>query len=158
MAVELEVSLGLWQDRPPEEVIRTAALADALGYRAVWIGEMATWDAFVLGAHVGHSFEHANLVLGPFAVAVRDPAMIAIGVASVAALTGREVSVALGTSSTTVVESWHGRDRGRSGRALAESAARWFVRCSTGSRPNSTAMWCAPKAIASGSRRRSRSW
>ena len=123
MAVALEVSLGLWQDRPPEEVIRTAALADALGYRAVWIGEMATWDAFALGAHVGHSFEQANLVLGPFAVAVRDPAMIAIGVASVAALTGRQVSVALGTSSTTVVESWHGRDRSRSGRALTESAA-----------------------------------
>jgi probable F420-dependent oxidoreductase len=123
MAVELEVSLGLWQDRPPEEVIRTAALADAIGYRAVWIGEMATWDAFVLGAHVGHSFEQANLVLGPFAVAVRDPAMIAIGAASVATLTGRQVSVAVGTSSTTVVESWHGRERTRSGRALNETAA-----------------------------------
>ncbi len=122
MAVELEVSLGLWQDRPPTEVITTAALADALGYRAVWIGEMATWDAFVLGAHVGRSFRHADLVLGPFAVAVRDPAMIAIGAASVAALTGRRVAIALGTSSTTVVESWHGRDRNRSGRALAESA------------------------------------
>lgn len=123
IAVELEVSLGLWQDRPPEEVIRTAALADAIGYRAVWIGEMATWDAFALATHVGRSFQHADLVLGPFAVAVRDPAMIAMGAASVAALTGRQVAVALGTSSTTVVESWHGRDRSRSARTLSESAA-----------------------------------
>lgn len=122
MGVHLEVSLGLWQDRPPEEVIRTAGIADSLGYRAIWIGEMATWDAFALGTHVGRTFRQAGLVLGPFAVAVRDPAMIAIGVASVAALTGRKVSVALGTSSTTVVESWHGRDRSRSGLALAESA------------------------------------
>lgn len=123
MAVSLEVSLGLWQDRPPQEVITTALAADSFGFGAVWIGEMATWDAFVLGAHVGRSFQQADLVLGPFAVAVRDPAMIAIGAASVAALTGREIRVAIGTSSTVVVEKWHGRDRRRSGLALAESAA-----------------------------------
>jgi probable F420-dependent oxidoreductase len=122
LSVHLEVSLGLWQDRPAEEVIQTALIADSLRYRAVWIGEMATWDAFALGTHVGAKFAHSDLVLGPFAVAVRDPAMIAIGAASVAALTNRGVSVALGTSSATVVERWHGRDRSRSGRALAESA------------------------------------
>jgi probable F420-dependent oxidoreductase len=120
--VALEVSLGLWQDRPADEVIRTAAIADTLGFRAVWVGEMATWDAFVLGAHIGSRFQGSNLVLGPFAVAVRDPAMIAMGAASVAALTGRAVSVALGTSSPVVVESWHGRDRTRSAVALDESA------------------------------------
>lgn len=118
----VEVSLGLWQDRPPEEVLRTAALADELGYPRVWIGEMATWDAFALGTHVGSGFRRSGLVLGPFAVAVRDPAMIAMGAASVAALTGRDVAVALGTSSTTVVEGWHGRSRQRSVTALDESA------------------------------------
>lgn len=118
----LEVSLGLWQDRPADEVLQTARLADDLGYRRVWVGEMATWDAFALATHVGRSFSTAGLVLGPFPVSVRDPMMIAMGAASVAALTGREVSVALGTSSTTVVERWHGRDRRRSASALAESA------------------------------------
>ncbi|MET3807748.1 putative F420-dependent oxidoreductase [Nakamurella sp. UYEF19] len=123
MGPALEVSLGLWQDRPAGEVISTATLADSLGYRAIWIGEMATWDAFALGTHIGARLQHSHLVLGPLAVAVRDPAMIAIGAASVASLTGREVTVALGTSSTMVVESWHGRDRSRSGLALTESAA-----------------------------------
>ena len=118
----IEVSLGLWQDRPPTEVIRTALVADELGYRAVWIGEMATWDAFALGTHVGRDFSTARLVLGPFAVSVRDPTMIAMGAASVASLTGREVGVALGTSSPMVVEHWHGRDRTGSSVALAESA------------------------------------
>jgi probable F420-dependent oxidoreductase len=122
MTIALEVSLGLWQDRPADEVVRTAALADSLGYRAVWIGEMATWDAFALGAHVGARFGQASLVLGPFAVTVRDPVMIAMGTASVAAITGRPVAVALGTSSTTVVTQWHGRDRSGSALALAESA------------------------------------
>ena len=120
--MRLDVSLGLWQDRPPEEVLRTAAVADSLRYRAIWVGEMATWDAFALGTRVGATLVHSSLVIGPLAVTVRDPAMIAMGVASVAALTGREVAVALGTSSTTVVESWHGRSRRRSGQALAESA------------------------------------
>ncbi|MET0234073.1 MAG: LLM class F420-dependent oxidoreductase [Kibdelosporangium sp.] len=121
-AIRLEVSLGLWQDRPAEEVIRTAEIADSLGFGAVWVGEMATWDAFALGTHLGSRFRNADLVLGPFAVAVRDPAMIAMGVASVAAITGRTVSVAIGTSSPVVVEQWHGRDRSRPGQALAESA------------------------------------
>ena len=118
----VEVSLGLWQDRPADEVLQTAQLADDLGYRRVWVGEMATWDAFALATRVGQTFSTAGLVLGPFPVAVRDPMMIAMGAASVAALTGREVSVALGTSSTTVVERWHGRDRRRGAAALAEAA------------------------------------
>jgi probable F420-dependent oxidoreductase len=122
MTVHLEVSLGLWQDRPPDEVVKTASLVDSLRYRALWVGEMATWDAFVLASHVGRAFHHCDLVLGPFAVAVRDPAMIAMGAASVAATTHRGVSVALGTSSPVVVEKWHGRDRRRSAVALAESA------------------------------------
>jgi probable F420-dependent oxidoreductase len=103
-------------------VLRTAAMVDALGYPALWVGEMATWDSFVLAAHIGQTFRHSDLVLGPFAVAVRDPAMIAMGAASVAAVTGRRVAIALGTSSPVVVEQWHGRDRSRSALALEESA------------------------------------
>ena len=122
MSARVEVSLGLWQDRPPAEVIETAVAADACGYGAVWVGEMATWDAFALGTHIGSLMSQARLVLGPFGVAIRDPMMIAMGAASVASLTGREVSVALGTSSPVVVERWHGRDRRRSGQALDESA------------------------------------
>jgi probable F420-dependent oxidoreductase len=48
--------------------------------------------------------------------------MVAMGVASVAALTGRRVDVALGTSSPVVVQQWHGRDRSGSPQLLRESA------------------------------------
>ncbi|ORI19263.1 LLM class F420-dependent oxidoreductase [Rhodococcus sp. 1168] len=122
MNTRLEVSLGLWQDRPAEEALETAALADELRFPALWIGEMATYDACALGMAVAAHTERISLTLGPFAVAVRDPMMIAMGVASVGSLSGRTVDVALGTSSHVVVEEWHGRSRTRSARALAESA------------------------------------
>ncbi|GAA3456179.1 LLM class F420-dependent oxidoreductase [Dactylosporangium matsuzakiense] len=122
--MSIEISLGLWQDRPPAEALGTARLAGELGFPALWIGEMATYDAFALAAAAGPALPPATrLVLGPFAVTVRDPMMIAMGAASVAALTGLSVSVALGTSSPVVVEQWHGRSRAGSAQAL-ETAAR----------------------------------
>jgi probable F420-dependent oxidoreductase len=116
------VSLGLWQDRPAGEVVRTAEVADALGYGEIWIGEMATFDAFALGAVVAERTSRAALTVGPLAVAVRDPVMIAMGAGSLAELTGRTVNVALGSSSPVVVEQWHGRRQERTALALAESA------------------------------------
>ena len=116
------MSLGLWQDRPAAEVVRTAQVADGLGYGEIWIGEMATFDAFALGAVVGERTSRAALTIGPLAVAVRDPVMIAMGAGSLAELTGRTVNVALGTSSPVVVEQWHGRRQERTALALAESA------------------------------------
>ena len=116
------MSLGLWQDRPAGEVVRTAEAADALGYGEIWIGEMATFDAFALGAAVAGRTARAALTIGPLAVAVRDPVMIAMGAGSLAELTGRTVNVALGSSSPVVVEQWHGRRQERTAVALAESA------------------------------------
>ena len=119
----LSVSLGLWQDRPAAEVVRTAQVADALGYGEIWIGEMATFDAFALGAVVAERTARAALTIGPLAVAVRDPVMIAMGAGSLAELTGRTVNVALGSSSPVGVQQWHGRRQERTALALAESAS-----------------------------------
>jgi probable F420-dependent oxidoreductase len=116
------VSLGLWQDRPAAEVIRTAQVADELGFGEIWIGEMATFDAFALAAVVAERTRHAALTVGPLAVAVRDPVMIAMGAGSLTELTGRRVNVAIGSSSPVVVRQWHGRRQERTAQALAESA------------------------------------
>jgi alkanesulfonate monooxygenase SsuD/methylene tetrahydromethanopterin reductase-like flavin-dependent oxidoreductase (luciferase family) len=118
----LSVSLGLWQDRPPAEVLRTAQVADSLGYPEIWIGEMSTFDAFALGAVVAERTERTALTIGPLAVAVRDPVMIAMGAGSLAELSGRTVNVALGSSSPVVVQQWHGRHQEHTALALAESA------------------------------------
>jgi probable F420-dependent oxidoreductase len=98
-------------DRPPLEPLAVAALADRLGYGEVWIGEGPTWDAFALAAAIGRDTSRVALTVGPLPVSVRDPATIARGAESVAALVGRPVGVALGTSSTRVVEGMHGRSR-----------------------------------------------
>lgn len=127
MSQRVEVSLGLWQDRPPEEVLETARIADRVGYPAIWVGEMATYDAVALATAVGSALERASLVVGPLAVHVHDPMAIAMAVASVASLTGRTTGVALGTSSPTVVEGWHGRPRTKAVATLSESAR--IVRC-----------------------------
>lgn len=119
---QVAVTLGLWQDRPPEEALATARIADRLGYKELWVGEMATYDAFALATRIGCSTERIGFVVGPLAVSVRDPMSIAVGAASVASLTGRPVGVAVGTSSAVVVEQWHGRRRERPAQALAEAA------------------------------------
>ncbi|MGD9985682.1 LLM class F420-dependent oxidoreductase [Pseudonocardia sp.] len=116
---ELSVSLGLWQDRPSIEAVDTARAADELGYARLWVGEMATYDAFALAAALPGAIP---LVLGPFAVAVRTPVQIAIGAATVTELTGRTVEVAIGSSSPVVVSGWHGRAAPVPARALAETA------------------------------------
>ncbi|TYB49681.1 LLM class F420-dependent oxidoreductase [Actinomadura chibensis] len=120
--MRLSVSLGFWQDRPPGEALGTAVHADALGFPELWIGEMATYDAFALATAVAARTSAIALTPGPLPVAVRDPVMIAMGAASLADLTGRAVGVALGSSSPHVVERWHGRERRDPPAALAESA------------------------------------
>lgn len=114
--------LGLWQDRPPEENVAVARLADELGYPELWIGEMATYDAFALATAIAGVTDRIDFTIGPLSVHARTPMTVAVGAASVANLTGRHVDVALGTSSDVVVERWHGLARGRPARTLEDHA------------------------------------
>ncbi|WP_369640186.1 LLM class flavin-dependent oxidoreductase, partial [Nocardia sp. JMUB6875] len=118
---QLSVSLPYWQNRNPLDALQVAETADKLAYHRLWIGEMATFDAFALATAIGQSPGRIPLCLGPLPISVRSPATIAMGAATVAALTGRPVDVALGTSSTVVVRDWHGRRRHRTARHLDES-------------------------------------
>jgi probable F420-dependent oxidoreductase len=120
--MQLSVAVASEPDVPPEEELRTAALADRLGYSELWIGEGWVWDAFALATAIGVATERIPMTVGPLPVHVRDPATIARAAASTAALVRRPVGVALGTSSVRVVERMHGRSRHRAVTALAESA------------------------------------
>ncbi|MEV0207717.1 LLM class F420-dependent oxidoreductase [Streptomyces sp. NPDC050788] len=117
------VAVAREDDSPVEEPLRVAVLADRLGYREVWAGEGPTWDSFVLAAAIGRATERVALTAGPVPVSVRDPYSLARGAASVAAVTGRAVGVALGTSSKRVVEGVHGRPRVRPAAVMEETAA-----------------------------------
>lgn len=120
--MEITVVIASRPDVPPEEELRTAVVADRLGYRDLWVGEGFVWDAFALATAAGLATEQIALTVGPIPVSVRDPASIARAAASTAALVRRPVGVALGTSSLRVVERMHGRSRRRAVTTMAESA------------------------------------
>ena len=121
-AMDISVVVASRPNVAPEEELRTAVLADRLGYADLWVGEGFVWDAFALATAAGLATERIPVTVGPIPVSVRDPATIARGAASTAALIGRPVGVALGTSSIRVVERMHGRSRRRAVTTLAESA------------------------------------
>ena len=120
--MQISVVVPYWQDRSASENLEIARAADSLGYPELWMGEMATYDAFAFATAVGLNTQQIGLAIGPLAVSVRTPMTIAMGTASVAQLTGRNTSIALGASSLVVVEEWHGRDRARTATHMDESA------------------------------------
>lgn len=107
--MRLSVVLGQWLDRPLAADLETAVLADELGYRELWVPEMAKADAPAMATWIAGRTRRIELTLGPLPVTVRSAVQIGIAVQTVAA-TGRRVHVALGTSSAQVAR-WHDRSR-----------------------------------------------
>ena len=86
---ELQVVAPFWLDQPAEEVLEIAVQARRNGFGAMWLGEMATFDAFALATALAARTDRIGITVGPLAVGVRDPVALALGIASVAALGGR---------------------------------------------------------------------
>jgi len=106
----IEAVLPFWLDRPDEEALDIATAADHVGLTGLWIGEMASFDAFALATAVGMRAPELRLNVGPLPISVRNPAAIALGASSVATLTGCQIDIALGASSPIIVGSWHDRE------------------------------------------------
>lgn len=110
MRAPIEVALPFWLDRPDEEAMQIAEVVADVGLSGLWIGEMATFDAFALATAIGCRTKGLGLRIGPLPTSVRTPVSIAFGAGSVAALTGCDVDIALGASSPAIVAGWHDRD------------------------------------------------
>ncbi|HEX7303541.1 LLM class F420-dependent oxidoreductase [Lentzea sp.] len=108
--MSIGVVTPFWLDRPPLEAVDIAVAADEAGFGTVWIGEMATFDAFALATAVGLRTSGIALKIGPLAVGVRSPVALALGLSTVVATTGRRADLALGASSPRIVTEWHGRE------------------------------------------------
>lgn len=106
----LGVVLPYWLDRPDAEALDVAEQARSQGFSRLWIGEMVTFDAFALATAIGLKSPGLDITVGPVAIGVRSPVALAVGVSSVATLTGRPVDLALGASSPAIVSGWHDRD------------------------------------------------
>jgi probable F420-dependent oxidoreductase len=117
----IEVVLPFWLDAPDEEALEIADAASAAGLSGLWIGEMATFDAFALATAVGLRAPGLGLRVGPLPVSVRTPVSIALGASSVALLTGCQIDIALGASSPFIVAGWHDRDWSHSAARMRET-------------------------------------
>jgi probable F420-dependent oxidoreductase len=106
----VEAVLPFWLDRPDLEALEIVEAIGAAGIAGLWIGEMATFDAFALATAIGVRAPGLGLRIGPLPISVRTPASIALGASTVAGLTGAEVDIALGASSPFIVSGWHDRD------------------------------------------------
>lgn len=124
MTGRIEVALPFWLDRPDEEALDVAHTAREAQFDTLWIGEMATYDAFALATAVGHRVPGLHLKVGPLALGVRSPVTLALGASSVASLTGSDVDIALGASSPAIVAGWHDRQW-----ALHASRMRETIEC-----------------------------
>jgi probable F420-dependent oxidoreductase len=120
---DIAVVLPYWFDRPALEAIEIARNADRLGYGELWVGEMATFEAFALAGAIARETKRIRLTVGPLAVGVRTPVQLAMGWASVAELGGRPAGLALGASTPTIVSGWHGRDWERPAARMREAVA-----------------------------------
>ncbi len=117
---QLQVVAPFWLDRPDLEVVEIATNAAELGYGGMWLGEMATFDAFALATAVGLRAPGLHLTIGPLAVGVRSPVALALGLSSVAQLTDARADLALGASSPAIVAGWHDRDWARPAERMSE--------------------------------------
>jgi probable F420-dependent oxidoreductase len=104
-----QVVAPFWLDRPQVEAVDIAVEAARNGYQTMWLGEMASFDAFALATAVGLRAPGLALKVGPLAIGVRSPVALALGLASVSALTGARADLALGASSPEIVSGWHDR-------------------------------------------------
>ena len=111
----------LWLNRPADEALAVADLAERLGASEFWVGEMMHFDAFALAGAVASRTRRVTVTTGPLALGLRDPVGVAMGVASVAVIGGRPSRLALGASSPTVVRQWHGREFGGEAERVGEA-------------------------------------
>lgn len=123
MRSPIEAVLPFWLDRPDLEAIEIAEAVHAAGIDGLWIGEMATFDAFALATAIGARAPGLGLRVGPLPISVRTPASIALGASTVAGVTGAQVDIALGASSPFIVTGWHDRDWSHSVGRMRETIA-----------------------------------
>src|SRR3954468_1930090 len=121
--MRLEAALPFWLDRPDEEALDIAAEVRRADLDALWVGELATYDAVALATAIGHRAPGLPLKLGPLAVGVRSPVALALAASSVAALTGSELTLALGASSPAIVSGWHAREWAHAAPRMRETIA-----------------------------------
>jgi alkanesulfonate monooxygenase SsuD/methylene tetrahydromethanopterin reductase-like flavin-dependent oxidoreductase (luciferase family) len=88
-------------------IVRTAALADELGYEVFSVAEGWGLDSTVLLAELAVRTRRITLAAGVLSVWGRSPATIAMTAATLHQLSGGRFILGLGASTRALVEGWH---------------------------------------------------
>src|SRR5260221_4735041 len=97
-----------WKQYDRKSVLRTAQLAEELGYDSIWIPEAWAYEQFQLLTEIALGTKTIGLATGIANVFSRSPGLLAMSAATLDEISGGRAILGLGTSGKNVVENFHG--------------------------------------------------
>jgi F420-dependent oxidoreductase-like protein len=97
-----------WKSYDRKAVLRTAQLADDLGYDSIWIPEAWAYEQFQLLAEIAVHTKRLKLATGIANVFSRSAGLLAMSVATLDEISEGRAILGLGTSGKLVIENFHG--------------------------------------------------
>jgi len=97
-----------WKGYDRKTVLRTAQLAEDLGYDSIWVPEAWAYEQFQLLAEIALATRTLGLATGIANVFSRSPGLLAMSAATLDEISEGRAILGLGTSGKTVVENFHG--------------------------------------------------
>src|SRR5215813_3927130 len=97
-----------WKSYDRKTVLRTAQLADDLGYDSIWIPEAWAYEQFQLLTEIALNTKRLKLATGIANVFSRSAALLAMSVATLDEISEGRAILGLGTSGKNVIENLHG--------------------------------------------------
>jgi F420-dependent oxidoreductase-like protein len=97
-----------WKGYDRRLVVRTARLAEDLGYDSIWIPEAWAYEQFQLLTEIALATNRLRLATGIANVFSRSPGLLAMSAATLDEISEGRAILGLGTSGKMVVESFHG--------------------------------------------------
>jgi F420-dependent oxidoreductase-like protein len=109
----MQPKLGIvpfWKQYDRKTVLRSAQLAEDLGYDSVWIPEAWGYEQFQLLTEIALSTKRLKLATGIANVFSRSAGLLAMSAATLDEISEGRAILGLGTSGKNVVENFHGVD------------------------------------------------
>lgn len=97
-----------WKSYDRRAVLRTAQLAEDLGYDSIWVPEAWAYEQFQLLTEIALATKRIRLATGIANVFSRSAGLLAMSVATLDDISEGRAILGLGTSGKTVVENFHG--------------------------------------------------
>ena len=97
-----------WKSYDRPAVLRTARLAEELGYDSIWVPEAWGYEQFQLLTEIALATRTLKVATGIANVFSRSAALLAMSIATLDEISGGRAILGLGTSGRNVVENLHG--------------------------------------------------